>query len=77
MENALIVVAKEPVPGQTKTRLCPPLTAESAAEFYRCLLLDTLALMARLQNARQDQWIDRETYDIQDSRECRPKDPCD
>jgi hypothetical protein len=51
MENALIVVAKEPVPGRTKTRLCPPFTPESAAEFYRCLLLDTLALMARLETA--------------------------
>ena len=51
MENALIVVAKEPVPGRTKTRLCPPFTSESAAEFYCCLLLDTLALMARLEVA--------------------------
>lgn len=48
MNNALIVVAKEPVPGQTKTRLCPPFTPESATDFYRCLLLDTLALVARL-----------------------------
>ncbi len=47
-DNALIVVAKEPVPGQTKTRLCPPFTAELAAGFYRCLLLDTLALMGQL-----------------------------
>ena len=47
MENALIVVAKEPVPGLTKTRLCPPFTPEDAAEFYRCLLLDTLELMKR------------------------------
>ena len=28
MDNALIVVAKKPVPGQTKTRLCPPLSPE-------------------------------------------------
>jgi len=48
MENALVVVAKEPVPGRTKTRLCPPFTPESAAEFYGCLMLDTLALVARL-----------------------------
>lgn len=48
MDQALIVVAKEPIRGRTKTRLCPPFTHESAAEFYRCLLLDTLALMARL-----------------------------
>jgi rSAM/selenodomain-associated transferase 1 len=45
MESALVVVAKEPVPGLTKTRLCPPFTPAEAAEFYRCLLLDTLALM--------------------------------
>ncbi len=51
MDRALIVVAKKPVPGRTKTRLCPPFTPESAAEFYRCLLLDTLALMARLEIA--------------------------
>jgi rSAM/selenodomain-associated transferase 1 len=48
MDNALIVVAKEPLAGSTKTRLCPPFTAEGAAEFYRRLLLDTLALTARL-----------------------------
>jgi rSAM/selenodomain-associated transferase 1 len=49
MDAALIVVAKEPVPGLTKTRLCPPCTPESAAELYHCLMLDTLALMARLE----------------------------
>ena len=49
MDAALIVVAKEPVPGLTKTRLCPPFTPEAAAEFYHCLMLDTLALMARLE----------------------------
>lgn len=48
MDNALIVVAKEPIPGRTKTRLCPPFTPEQAAEFYRCMLLDTLALVERL-----------------------------
>lgn len=48
MENALIVVAKRPVPGFTKTRLCPPFTPGDAAELYHCLLLDTLALMARV-----------------------------
>jgi rSAM/selenodomain-associated transferase 1 len=48
---ALIVVGKEPVPGLTKTRLCPPFTPEAAAAFYRCLLLDTLALVARLETA--------------------------
>lgn len=51
MNNALIVVAKKPIPGFTKTRLCPPFTPEDAAEFYRCLMLDTLALAARLDAA--------------------------
>ena len=45
--SALIAVAKEPVAGLTKTRLCPPFSPEEAAELYRCLLLDTLALMER------------------------------
>jgi rSAM/selenodomain-associated transferase 1 len=51
MQAALIVVGKKPVPGFTKTRLCPPFTPRAAAEFYRCLLLDTLALAARLEAA--------------------------
>jgi rSAM/selenodomain-associated transferase 1 len=43
--NALIVIAKRPSPGQTKTRLTPPLTAAQAAGLYECFLLDTLALV--------------------------------
>ena len=41
-DNALIVFAKHPVPGQVKTRLTPHLTPEEAAALYRCMLLDTL-----------------------------------
>jgi len=51
MDSVLIVVAKKPEPGFTKTRLCPPFTPEGAAELYRCLMLDTLALAMRLENA--------------------------
>jgi rSAM/selenodomain-associated transferase 1 len=43
--RALLVVAKRPTPGQTKTRLCPPLTGRQAADLYNCLLLDTLELV--------------------------------
>ncbi len=50
MDSALIVVAKKPEPGFTKTRLCPPFTPEGAAELYRCLMLDTLALALQLEN---------------------------
>jgi rSAM/selenodomain-associated transferase 1 len=40
--DALVVMAKAPVPGTVKTRLVPPLTYEQAAELYRALLLDQL-----------------------------------
>ena len=40
--NALIVIAKRPAAGHTKTRLTPPLTPAQAAELYECFLRDTL-----------------------------------
>ncbi len=48
MRASLIIVAKKPEPGFTKTRLCPPFTPEAAAEFYGCLMQDTLALAAQM-----------------------------
>jgi uncharacterized protein len=50
--NALIVVAKRPAPGQTKTRLSPPLKPEQASALYECFLLDTLAHMRQVRNTR-------------------------
>jgi rSAM/selenodomain-associated transferase 1 len=44
----LLVVAKRPSPGQTKTRLTPPLTPEEAAALYECFLLDTIDLMRQV-----------------------------
>ena len=46
--NALLVVAKRPAPGRTKTRLTPPLLPEQAAALYECFLRDTLDLVRRL-----------------------------
>jgi rSAM/selenodomain-associated transferase 1 len=40
--KALIIFAKEPLPGQVKTRMSPPLTPDEAAALYRCMLLDVL-----------------------------------
>jgi rSAM/selenodomain-associated transferase 1 len=40
--NALVVMAKAPLPGTVKTRLVPPLSHEEAAELYQALLLDLL-----------------------------------
>jgi rSAM/selenodomain-associated transferase 1 len=41
----LIVVAKAPVRGQTKTRLGAVIGLDAAASFYQCLLLDVLDLV--------------------------------
>ena len=45
MDRVLVVVAKEPSGGRTKTRLSPPLSGQEAAALYHSFLLDTLALM--------------------------------
>lgn len=42
MNTCLLVVAKAPVPGRVKTRLCPPLSHEQAADLAAAALLDTL-----------------------------------
>jgi uncharacterized protein len=42
----LVVMAKSPVPGRCKTRLCPPLTPQDAAEVAEAALADTLAAVA-------------------------------
>lgn len=46
--RALIVVAKQPAVGRTKTRLCPPLSGGQAAQLYECFLRDVLELAARV-----------------------------
>jgi rSAM/selenodomain-associated transferase 1 len=47
-QTMLIIFAKEPSPGQVKTRLCPPLSARDAARLYGQFLEDVLEEMARL-----------------------------
>lgn len=42
----LLVIAKAPVPGRSKTRLCPPCTPEQAAALAEAALVDTLAAVA-------------------------------
>ncbi|MBA5866372.1 MAG: DUF2064 domain-containing protein [Nitrospira sp. CR1.3] len=41
-EGALVIFAKAPIPGQVKTRLCPPLTLDEAATLHGSFVLDTL-----------------------------------
>ncbi|MGE4607083.1 MAG: TIGR04282 family arsenosugar biosynthesis glycosyltransferase [Myxococcota bacterium] len=45
--GALIVFAKDPVPGRVKTRLVPPFTPRQAAEFYAAMLDDVLEASSR------------------------------
>lgn len=45
---ALLTMAKHPAPGQTKTRLTPPLSPDQAAGLYESFLRDTLDLMRRV-----------------------------
>ena len=40
--RALLLIAKRPTPGQTKTRLTPSLTVEQASALYECFLRDTI-----------------------------------
>jgi rSAM/selenodomain-associated transferase 1 len=47
-DRVLVIMAKAPRPGAVKTRLTPSLPVEAVAEFYGCLLQDTLALARSL-----------------------------
>ena len=40
--RALFIMARQPTPGTTKTRLCPPLSPEEAAALYACFLADVI-----------------------------------
>lgn len=50
---ALLVIAKEPLPGCAKTRLTPPCSPEQAAKLAKASLLDTLDVVARTPAARR------------------------
>jgi rSAM/selenodomain-associated transferase 1 len=52
-EVALIVIAKEPLPGRAKTRLCPPLRPAQAAAIAEAALADTLAAVAAVPARRR------------------------
>ena len=58
---ALLVIAKEPVPGRVKTRLSPPCTPAQAASLARAALEDTLtAALAVQRDARRVLVLDGE-----------------
>lgn len=43
-QSALLIMAKRPLPGQTKTRLLPAFSAAAAAQLYECFLHDVVQL---------------------------------
>ena len=49
--SAVAIMAKAPLPGEVKTRLCPPLSHGAAAQLYQCFLLDKIAQVNTLQRA--------------------------
>lgn len=50
--NALVVMSKAPEPGQSKTRLVPPLSSTEAADLAGALLLDQLDNLAQFGGAQ-------------------------
>ncbi len=57
---ALLVIAKAPVAGRSKTRLCPPLSLEEAALLAEAALADTLACVAAVDVPRRVLALDGE-----------------
>ncbi|MEU7317386.1 DUF2064 domain-containing protein [Streptomyces sp. NPDC007083] len=51
--TTLLVIAKEPLPGRAKTRLCPPCTPKQAARLAAAALHDTLEAVRAMPAARR------------------------
>lgn len=60
MTVQLLVIAKAPAPGRTKTRLTPPCTPTEAAALAEAALVDTLAAVARAPATRRVLVLDGE-----------------
>lgn len=50
IKRLLILMAKQPIPGKTKTRLYPALSPVQAADLYACFLQDKFATMRQVPN---------------------------
>lgn len=53
MNRLIILMAKQPFAGKTKTRLMPAMTSEQAAALYECFLEDKLTQMRQLRNVQR------------------------
>ncbi|MDO8726142.1 MAG: TIGR04282 family arsenosugar biosynthesis glycosyltransferase [Candidatus Methanoperedens sp.] len=50
--NAVVIMAKAPVPKEVKTRLIPPLSPEEASSLYHYFLLDKITQVKSIKEAR-------------------------
>ncbi len=50
--TAVAIMAKAPRAGEVKTRLCPPLSSDEAAELYHCFLQDKVAQVQAVKGAQ-------------------------
>lgn len=62
----LLVIAKAPLPGRVKTRLCPPCTPQQAAELARAALADTLRTLDTVPAGRRMLVLDGPTEAVAD-----------
>jgi glycosyltransferase A (GT-A) superfamily protein (DUF2064 family) len=53
MRRQLLLIAKAPVPGLVKTRLCPPCTPDQAARVAAAALADTIAVLTATPASRR------------------------
>ena len=58
MEEAVVLIAKAPIAGRVKTRLCPPLDPREAARLSACMLGDTADEMSALPLVRRYLFLD-------------------
>ena len=72
MTAQVLVLAKAPVPGRVKTRLCPPLTPDGAAQVAAAAIEDTLDAVRAVEVARRvlvlDGEYDAPGFDVQPQR---------
>lgn len=61
MNIQYIVVAKQPVPGQVKTRLCPPCSPQQAARIAAAALADTIDVVSAAPATRRVLLLDGES----------------
>lgn len=63
--SSIVIVAKRPVPGNVKTRLCPPLTLQESAGLYSCFLQDIIDKVAKVPGALKYLALDIEDLEVQ------------